>query len=290
MKHILVTGSQGFLGSRVVDYYKKFYTVTGLTHAELDITDASAVRERVHLIKPELLIHCAAISDTGYAQAHPEESFAINVLASENLACAAAEIGAKLIFMSSDQIYNGNSLHGSTYNPEADINREGLDDNPINVYGRHKLAAEQRILAFCPTAVCLRLSWLFDLPREGMKTNSNLLRNLLLASQSQQVLPFATHEYRGMTYAYDVVQNLEKSFDLSGGVYNFGCSNSLNTYCIACHAVKLLRLDADIVIKDDTRFQAVPRNLTMSLSKLTTSEISFPDTLESIRRCLSTLN
>lgn len=290
MKHILVTGSQGFLGSRIVDYYKKFYTVTGLTHVELDITDEAAVKERLLAERPDILIHCAAISDTGYAQTHPEESFAINVLGSENLARAAAKIGAKIIFMSSDQIYNGNSLQGTAYDAAPDASREGLDDNPVNVYARHKLEAEQRILALCPDAVCLRLSWMFDLPREGMKTNSNLLWNLLQAARGQQTLSFATHEYRGMTYACDVVQNLEKTFALSGGVYNFGCSNSLNTYTIACRAAKLLGLHADIVAKDDTRFQTAPRNLTMNLDKMNAAGIYFPNTLESIRHCLDRLD
>ena len=286
MKKLLVTGCDGFLGSRIAKYYDGRYQVLCAGHSALNIENEESVRRYVDRERPDIAVHCAAISDTGYAQAHPEQSYQVNVAGTKHMAAACSEVGAKLIFMSSDQIYNGCSIAGEAYDSGRDACIEGVDDRPASVYARHKLLAEQESSAANPDTVCLRLSWMFDLPIKGMKTNRNLLWNILCAAKESRRASFAVWDYRGVTWARDVVEHLEKTFTFAPGVYNFGCSNSLSSYETALEAAKLLGVGTDCIQKDDVRFLERPRNITMSQDKTENLGVYFTNAEDSIKRCI----
>lgn len=101
MERWLVTGANGFLGSRLMKFYQEKYEITGAHHGNLDITDEAAAAEFVRAAAPQLVIHCAAISNTGTCQENPGLSEAVNVNGAVNLARACRETGSRLIFMSS---------------------------------------------------------------------------------------------------------------------------------------------------------------------------------------------
>ena len=107
MKKIAVTGASGFLGRRVARYYKKNYEVVTPTHREMDICREEQVREILTAIKPDIVIHCAAISDVGVCERNQEDSYAYNVLGMLHIARICREIGAVCILCSSDQVYFG---------------------------------------------------------------------------------------------------------------------------------------------------------------------------------------
>lgn len=287
MKKLLVTGCDGFLGGRIAKYYDGGYEVLRAGHSAMDIEEEESVRRYFDRERPDIAVHCAAISDTGYAQAHPEQSYRVNVIGTKHVAAACAETGTKLIFMSSDQIYNGCTIAGDVYDFERDACREGADDRPVSIYAEHKLLAEQESAAVNPDTICLRLSWMFDLPIKGMKTNSNLLWNLLCAAKESRRLPFAVRDYRGVTWAWDVVYNLEKAFAFVPGVYNFGCPNNLSAFDTALEAAKLLGAGTDCVEKDETRFRERPRNITMSQDKTAACGVCFTDTIDSVKICIT---
>lgn len=134
----MITGSTGFLGSRLADYYKDLYELLLPTHEALNVSREEAVKTYVEEHRPDFVIHCAALSNTWYCQQHPEESHRVNVQGTVKLAKACKLTGAKLIFMSSDQVYNGTPLLGPLKEHEV--------LQPVNVYGQHKLEAEQRAL------------------------------------------------------------------------------------------------------------------------------------------------
>ena len=81
---IMVTGAGGFVGSRLAAYYGKKYDVWGVTHKDLDLTDEAAVFKTVENYHPDVLIHCAAISDVAECSKKPELSHAVNVLGRES--------------------------------------------------------------------------------------------------------------------------------------------------------------------------------------------------------------
>lgn len=278
---MLITGARGFLGVRVAQYYAGRYEVIAIGHEAMDISDLESVRRLFGQYRPDVVIHCAAISDTGYAERHPEESFAVNVLGTEHVARACAEVGGRLIYMSSDQVYNGN--------PESGPLPESVEPCPASVYGRDKLEAEARARAIDPTAVGLRLTWMYDLPESPLKLNRNLLVNLRQAHQEGTSLRVATREYRGITDVRAVVTRLEACLRLPGGAYNFGSENRLNSYETFIQAARLLGYEAPErwILPDPERFQEHPRNLAMDISRIRPYGIDFPDTLEGVRRAIS---
>lgn len=277
---ILITGSSGFLGSRLAYFFRDKYELLLPTHGELNVSHEDAVKAYMEEHQPDVVIHCAALSNTGYCEQHREESHKVNVQGTVRIAKACKLMGAKLVFMSSDQVYNGTPLLGPL--KEEDVLQ------PVNIYGQHKLECEQRAQWNLPEAVGLRLTWMYDLPNSSMKLNSNLLVNLMKAYTEGNLLKAATHEYRGVTNVWEVVRNIEKAIDLSGGIYNFGSGNTLNSYELHLKAAELLGLKeaSEWILPDEERFYEEPRNLTMDCSIIEEHGIHFNDSIEGIEEAI----
>ena len=107
-KRVLITGSSGFLGSRTaVHFRERGFEIVIPTHKDMDITNEECVKKVFSKMRPNAVIHCAAISDTSVCEREEEASWQVNVLGSENVARAAYDIRAKCIICSSDQVYFG---------------------------------------------------------------------------------------------------------------------------------------------------------------------------------------
>ncbi len=280
MKKILITGSTGFLGSRLAYYYKDKYELLLPTHSELNVSREEAVKEYLEEYRPDVVIHCAALSNTWYCEQHPEESHRVNVQGTVKLAKACKQIGAKFVFMSSDQVYNGTPILGAL--KEDDMLQ------PVNVYGRHKLEAEQRTLWNNPESVGLRLTWMYDLPDSPMKLNTSILVNLRKAFNEGSTIKAATHEYRGVTNVWEVVRNIEDTISLPGGIYNFGSGNNLNSHALFLKAAEAMGFNeaAEWILADEERFSDHDRNLTMDCSLIENYGIHFSDSVEGIRNAI----
>ena len=226
----------------------------------------------VQQVQPDCVLHTAALSDTGYCEAHPEESFRANVEVPVWLARAARTAGARLVLFSSDQVYTGL--------PGCSPRDEDAPLQPANVYGRHKLLAEQRVLDLLPQAVCLRATWMYDLPCYGLPVRGNLPLNLVRAALQGQALTFSRRDYRGVTYVRQAVQNLLPALSLPGGVYNFGSENDADMFTTAQAFCALLgaapRLEA----------AAWERCLAMDTRKARAAGLCFDTTRDGLLRCL----
>lgn len=280
MKKLLITGCNGFLGQRLCAHYEEKYDVIAIGHQDLDICREDAVQNLFREVRPDIVFHTAAISDTGYSQNHPEESYQVNTLGSVHIALACREQQAQLVYMSSDQVYNGNV--GLQPWKETD------EVNPQSVYGRDKLEAEKRIAEILPEAVGLRLTWMYDLPDSPRKLNRNLPVNLLQAFQKREKLKAAVREYRGITNVWEVVRNMEACLDIPGGAYNFGSMNDRNSYETFIRFAELMQLPepSSWILADEERFPEHPRNLMIDNQKAAQVGISFQDTIEGFAQCL----
>lgn len=286
MNKILITGVSGFVGSRIAKALQERYELITPTHRECDITSGEAVKAYVERHRPQAILHLAALSNTGYCEQHPEESMRVNVQGVAHMADAAARYGCKLVWFSSDQVYNGNCELGPL--------SEDVAVCPENHYGRHKLMAEEEALRRCPDSVALRATWMYDLRREGMPTHNNFVLNIEEALRQQTPIRFATREYRGITWVDEVVSNMPHALTLPGGVYNFGAENNLNTYETARTYLDIIGCDIpDIAMPDHERFAAHVRNISISMRKATEASngaIRFASTVEGLRSFVEDMN
>ncbi len=309
MKTILITGTGGFLGSRLLRRFSlkdaaaaalpvrlssPEYRLRGISGRTPDICDAAALLSLLDQVRPDYVIHCAAVSDTGRCEREPELSWAVNVDGAENVAAACAAVGAKMIFCSSDQVYFDIGQPGA-----ADLapHRESGELRPAGVYGRQKLEAEARCAAACPGTVSLRLSWMYDTGAPGPEKHGNLITTLRALRDNpdpEARLAFPVHDHRSITNVWDVAANMEAALDLAPGVYNFGSPNRWNAYETAAGFLRILSQRPDgtggppdpRLIPDYQRFSACPRNLQMNMEKTAAAGISFPTAEEGLIRAL----
>lgn len=275
MKRIFVTGAGGFVGARACRFLQRNYEVLTLPKGWMASCTELQLMQSIAKAQPDVILHTAAISDTGYTEQHPEEAYRANVELPLWLARAAAQRGARLVGFSSDQVYAGVQQPGSL--PET------MELSPANVYGRQKLEMEQRVLDACPDTVLLRATWMYDLPGYGLPIRENLPMNLIKATMYGEKLSFSNRDYRGITYVRQAVENLVPAANLPGGVYNYGSENSKNMAATARAFAEAMRLpDADSLI------EAVDwqRNLSMNCEKIREYGIKFDTTQEGIYHCL----
>ncbi len=150
---VLVTGATGFLGVTLMERVPDFMTPIGASHSRAadlrwDITDPVSVSSTISSVRPDAIIHCAAMSLIGACTRDPEQAFAINADGAGYVATAAATARARLIALSTDNVFDGTK--GGYV--EQDYR------SPINAYGRSKAAGEDLVFAAHPTALIVRTS------------------------------------------------------------------------------------------------------------------------------------
>lgn len=273
MKKLLVSGAGGFVGARIMTQLAGRYELCAFPKGMLAAADEQTVADWVRREQPDVVVHTAALSDTGYSEKHPDESYRANVLLPCWMAAAAQKSGAKLVAFSSDQVYTGLTEHGP-FDEDTPL-------SPANVYGRHKQEMEQRVLDILPDAVLLRAAWMYDLPGYGLPIRGNFLLNLLTAAMRQETLRFSARDYRGITYVREAVERLTQAMELQGGVYNFGSENDCDMVTTARRACVLLDIPPVIETAD------WPRSLLMDSGRFRAAAgVGFDDTLTGVQRCL----
>ena len=214
---ILVTGTSGFVGSKIMQECKNVIPCPSLKGLSED-----EIKRIVIESGADTIVHTAAISDIGTCEKDPEASHIANVQIPIWLAKSSKSI--KLICFSSDQVYSGTR--------ECVPFTEDMV-NPTNVYAKHKLEMEQRVLDIAPSAVMLRAEWMYDYYLK----KSNYLMGILNATES---VCYSSQQYRGITYVKEVADNIEKVVLLPGGAYNFGSETSKSMYEITSDFLKLI--------------------------------------------------
>jgi dTDP-4-dehydrorhamnose reductase len=281
MDKILVTGAGGFFASRFCDFFKDKYHIVPLKREELDITEENKVIQIIKDINPDYVLHTAAIADTGKCEDNKEASFNINVQGSKNIAKGCSLVGAKMLHLSTEQIFNGNRESGPYGEESTPV--------PNTTYGIHKFQAEREINNLLEEAWILRLTWLFGFPERLKKVNPNIVWNVFSAALKGKSLRMPVNEFRGMTYVYDLLKNIPGIMETPYGTYHTGSENDLSTYDTAEIVVEALGLSnriPDIIQKDENRFKELPRDIRIANKKLKNLGIEFLSTEEAIRMCI----
>jgi dTDP-4-dehydrorhamnose reductase len=153
MKKVLIVGMGGQLGYELKKICPGDIELAVLTEQDLDITDRELVSDFIKTSVPELIINCAAYTNVDKAEKEPEKAYAVNAEGPQNLAVAAEKHGCRLIHISTDFVFDGNS--SMPYKPED-------EPKPINVYGKSKLAGEKAVISSGANATIVRTSWLYS--------------------------------------------------------------------------------------------------------------------------------
>lgn len=277
MKKMLITGASGFLGSRLVAYYKEKYEILSPSHGDMDITDEESVERYFSVKRPDIVVHCAAISDTGLCEREKELSWKVNVTGSEHIAKCAKKYQVKCVMCSSDQVYCGSEKTGAHSEDEKIA--------PYNVYGKDKAYTEQSCLQINEESIHLRLAWMFD-GREETGRN-DFLKQIRDCVSEQREWKLPNNDKRGITDVWEVVKNMEAVFLLSGGIYNFGAPNTHSTYETAAEVFRELNYDTSLLC--EFSYERA-RNLTMAQEKINACGIYFSSTEQALIKCLQKRN
>jgi dTDP-4-dehydrorhamnose reductase len=150
---ILVTGAGGMLGHDVVRAAEFVnHEVVALARTELDVNDRQAVQHRLLEERPDAIVNCAAYTDVDGAEDELDSAMDVNAEGAANVAAAAAEIGARVIYPSSDYVFDGS---------KAEPYVESDEPRPLSVYGQSKRAGEHETIEANPRHYVVRSAWLF---------------------------------------------------------------------------------------------------------------------------------
>lgn len=209
------------------------HEVKGFTREELDITDERAVRRAFEAELPAVVINCAAYTDVDGAESDRERAFEINGDGAGFVAAAAAAVGAKVIQISTDYVFDG--LKGEPY-VESD------ETNPQSVYGASKLAGEQAVIAANPRHLIVRTSWLFGL---GGK---NFVETMLGLAKKQSEL-LVVHDQVGCpTYTRHLAEAIVELIDFERlGVMHITSTGECSWFEFAREIFRQSQLDITVL-------------------------------------------
>lgn len=169
MKKILVTGCNGQLGKAIQKEYENDEAMLVCTDVgDLDIADNAQVMQYVRELQPDVIINCAAYTAVDACESAWDPAYRINAIGPRNLAIAAREVGAKLMHISTDYVFEGNA--GRPYTEFDAV-------HPVSAYGRTKLEGERFVQQFADRYFILRTAWLYGDGHNFARTMLRLAEN-----------------------------------------------------------------------------------------------------------------
>lgn len=214
---VVVTGAKGQLGMDVVDLLaEQGYEVYGYGREELDITNLDQVKQVICEVNPDVVIHAAAYTKVDLAESEPDQAFLINAYGTRNVAVASEGVGAKLVYISTDYVFDG--MANTPYN-------EFAPTNPLSVYGKSKLAGEQFVRDLHSKFFIVRTSWVYG------KHGNNFVKTMLKLAQERDEL-IVVHDQIGCpTYTVDLANCILELIQTEKyGVYHVSNSGHCSWY------------------------------------------------------------
>ena len=227
---VLITGACGMLGSMVRAKLEEKHHVAiptdvlaGCEH--MDITDTNSVFDTLNRFRPELVIHCAAMTNVDGCEREPDMAHKVNAVGTWNLACACASIDCAIAYVSTDYVFDGEK--GSPYT-------EFDNTNPVSAYGASKLAGEMAVRELCKKHYVVRTSWLF-----APHGKNFALTILNAAATNKDPKKVVADQFGSPTYVKDLAEFLAS---LAGsplhGVYHFTNAGSCSWHEFAKNIIE----------------------------------------------------
>ena len=213
MAKFLITGAKGQVGYCLTQQLQGKHEILAVDRDELDITDQSAVKNAVENFRPDVIINAAAHTAVDRAETEIELSEAINVKGPQYLAEAAKNVGAAILHISTDYVFDG-QREGKYKETDA--------TDPQGVYGKTKLEGEQAVAKENDKFIVLRTAWVFG------EHGNNFVKTMLRLAKTRDTLGVVADQIGGPTYAGDIAASLiqiaEKIIageDVQYGIYHF---------------------------------------------------------------------
>jgi len=247
MEKILVTGCSGLLGSKIIKQGFSEFEFFGADIAipcnanefnykfyPLDVTDKDKTLELIKKLNPFAVIHPAALTNVDYCEEHPGEAYKINAKGTENIARACKKVGAKLIYVSTDFVFDG----------EKGRYKETDAANPIGVYGKTKYEGEKLLVNFDINYCIARTSVLY-----GWHKNFNFVTWVIDELKNNNKINLITGQYTSPTYAdnlAEVLLAMAGKKDIKGLFHTAG-SERISRYEFAEKIADVFELNKELI-------------------------------------------
>jgi dTDP-4-dehydrorhamnose reductase len=251
---ILVTGANGLLGQTIIkQLLEKKYDVVATGrgpdrlavtpsaptyYKSVDITDGPAIEQFILEHNPDVIVHAAAMTQVDQCELHKQECYNINVTATRFIIDAAKAIGARLIFVSTDFIFDGND---GPY-------KEDAQPAPVNYYGSTKMVAEKAVMESGLDYAIARTILVYGLvPATGRTNIIGFVRQNLEANQP---IKMVTDQVRTPTFVDDLARGIILIIEKNGkGIYHLSGEQSMTPYDIAIETARYFGLNEALIAK-----------------------------------------
>ena len=225
MTKILLIGITGQVGQELQQTLTSLGEVIGVSRQQLDLSQPDQIRHRIAEIKPNLIVNAAAYTAVDKSESEPDLAMTINASAPKEIAIAAQDIGATLLHISTDYVFNGRN-----HTPYLETDQT----DPLGVYGKSKLLGEIGVRENCARHIILRTAWVY-----GARGHGNFVKTMLRLGAARSELKVVADQIGSPTWSYDIAvaitQLLSKSLDdLSiKGTYHYTNSGVASWYDLA---------------------------------------------------------
>ncbi|MGH4037057.1 MAG: dTDP-4-dehydrorhamnose reductase [Sphaerochaeta sp.] len=233
MLKIWITGSTGQIGTAINEILNPLgYEVFDTDHEVLDITDLDEVLNFCKSNRPQVIINCAGIANEKECRENPELAYKVNALGARNVAIAAFKINAKLVQISTDDVFDGKSD-----SPITEFDKT----NPISEYGKSKECGENFVKEFAPKHFIIRSSWVYG---EGQ----NFVTYILDKAKRGEALNISRDQSSSPTSAKELARFILYIINTNEyGTYHFTCGGRCSRIDFAKEILKQAGLDSTIV-------------------------------------------
>ncbi len=230
----LVTGARGLLGKYLVKYlHSQQNEVVQWDLPENDVTVVEQVINGLHSVDPDVVFHLAAWTDVDGCEENPARAMAVNFQGTWAVALGVAEIGAKLIYISTDYVFDGNSKRAY---------RESDRPNPLSVYGRSKMMGEEAVRRNSRRWFIVRTSWLFG--RGGRNFVDTIRQKCAVETEIKVV----ADQVGSPTYAQDLCEPLlELARSAHYGIYHLTNSGFCSWFEFAKEIVRFSKSNCEVI-------------------------------------------
>ena len=244
MKKIWITGAEGHIGTALIDLLEGVeYQLLPTDINEVDITKIDEVTQFVHVNRPDVVINCAGMTDVQECENNVDEAYRVNAIGVRNVALAANEVNAKVIQISTDDVFDKESR--IPYNEFDNV-------HPRTIYGKSKEAGEKILTQLLNRFVIIRSSWIYGIGRDFV---DEVLRNV---GQGKK-MEVPNNQYAAPTSAKELAKVIRYFIDNEEyGLYHVVCPGSCSRYefarTILEYSGKAGELDLyPVVIEDSAR-------------------------------------